>query len=197
MEKRLIAVCVSLVLASCDDDEQNAVLQGGGPGSSAQNDVVASGEGFCDPQGGSQALGASSWSSGVTPAKIDTDGNPLMEGHDGTWQANTSGHVNGKAVDSSKYAYVVMSKEQMKMSGVSIGDWATVTNTGNGKIAFARLEDRGPDEGTGEISQAAATAVGIQYIDNSSTVGDPSVVVQVYAGTASIEGNCVPQLTSS
>jgi hypothetical protein len=31
----------------------------------------------------------------------------------------------------------------------------------------------------------------LQYMDNSSTVGDPSVVVQAYAGTASIEGNCV------
>jgi hypothetical protein len=110
MDKRLIAVCASLVLASCDNDEQNAALQGGGPGSSDQNDVVALGEGFCDPQGGSQALGASSWSSDVTTAKIDTDGNPLMRGHDATWQADTSGHVSAKAVDSSKYAYVVMSK---------------------------------------------------------------------------------------
>ena len=187
-----------LALSSCDDDEQqNAASQGGGPGSAAQNDVVAGAAGFCEPQGGTQALGAASWSSGVTTAKIDTDGNPLMQGHDKTWQVDTSGRVNGKAVDSSKYAYVVMSKEQMKMSGVSLGDWATVTNTGTGKTGFARVEDRGPYGGTGEISQAAATAVGIQYMGNSSTVGDPSVVVQTYAGTESIEGNCVPQLTSS
>ena len=71
-----------LALVACDDDEQNAALQGGGQGgSSAVNDIVA-GDGFCSPQDGAQALGQASFDSGVTTAKIDTDGNPLMQGHD-------------------------------------------------------------------------------------------------------------------
>src|SRR5208337_1979862 len=90
-----------LVLASCDDDDHTAQLLGGGPGSSDPNNIAA-GDGFCGPQGGSQALGPASFDSGVTTAKIDTDGNPLMQGHDATWNANTSGQVNGQAVNSAR-----------------------------------------------------------------------------------------------
>src|SRR6516165_11554620 len=106
MSLKTILLCAGvLALSSCDDDEQqNAALQGGGPGSAAQNDVVAGAAGFCEPQGGTQALGAASWSSGVTTAKIDTDGNPLMQGHDLDWQAGTKGHVNGQPVNSAQYA---------------------------------------------------------------------------------------------
>ena len=190
-----IAILLILALASCDDDER-ADLQGGGPGASDPNNIVA-GDGFCGPQGGSLALGQASWSSGVTTAKIDTDGNPAEQGLDPKWQADTTGHVNGQAVNSAQYAYVVMSQRQMDTSGVSMGDWATVTNAATGQTTFARVEDRGPDGDTGEISQAAATGVGIEYLPNSFTVGDPSVVVNAYAGTASIEGDCPSQLTET
>ena len=194
MERSLkIALCLSfLALASCDD-EGDVSLQGGGPGSSNPNNIVA-GDGFCSPQGGSQALGQASFDSGVKTAKIDTDGNPLMEGHDATWQPDTSGHVNGQPVNSAQYAYVVMSKRQMLLDGVSLGDWATVTNTATGQSTFARVEDQGPEGGTGEISQAAATAIGIQYASNSFTIGDPSVDVVAYGGTASIQGDCAQQV---
>jgi hypothetical protein len=190
-----IAILLILALASCDDDER-ADLQGGGPGSSDPNNIVA-GDGFCGPQGGSSALGQASWSSGVTTAKIDTDGNPAEQELDAKWQADTTGHVNGQAVNSAQYAYVVMSQRQMDTSGVSMGDWATVTNAATGQTTFARVEDRGPDGGSGEISQAAATGVGIEYLPNSFTVGDPSVAVNAYAGTASIEGDCPSQLTGT
>jgi len=189
------SVLMTIILTSCDDDENNVNLLGGGPGSSDPTSVVA-GDGFCGPQGGSQALGQASFDSGVTTAKIDTDGNSLMQGHDETWQPGTSGHVNGQPVHSAQYAYVVMSRDQMNASGVSFGDWASVTNQGSGKTVYARVEDRGPPGGTGEISQAAATAVGIQYLDNSATVGDPSVIVQAYADTAAIEGDCTAMASS-
>jgi len=185
--KIVIAFSV-LALPACDDKEY-ADLLGGGQGSSDLNNVIA-GDGFCGPQGGREALGSASFNSGVTTAKIDTDGNPLMEGHDATWQADTSGHVNGQAVNSVQYAYVVMSISQIDARGVALGDWATVTNAASGKTVFARVEDKGPPGGTGEISQAAASAVGIQYLPSSATVGDPSVIVEAYAGTSSIQGDC-------
>jgi hypothetical protein len=192
-----IVFCLSvLILASCDDDNHAALLLGGGPGSSDPNNIVA-GDGFCGPEGGSQALGQPSFDSGLTTAEIDTDGNPLMEGHDKTWNANTSGQVNGHAVNSAQYAYVVMSIQQMNASGVSLGDWAKVTNPSTGLSTYARVEDKGPAGGTGEISQAAASAVGIQYLSNSDTVGDPSVDVQAYAGTSSIQGDCNTNVASN
>jgi hypothetical protein len=83
-----------------------------------------------------------------------------------------------------------MSKRQMLLDGVSLGDWATVTNTATGAQTFARVEDRGPDGGIGEISQLAATNVRIQYASNGFTIENPSVDVVAYGGAASIQGDC-------
>jgi hypothetical protein len=128
----------------------------------------------------------------------------LMEGNDATWNADTSGRVNGQPVNSAQYAYVVMSRDQMNASGVSLGDWASVTNPATGQSVYARVEDKGPPGGTGEISQAAASAVGIQQVvvqtkEGPSTVpvGNPSVVVQAFAGTSSIQGDCAQLATNS
>jgi hypothetical protein len=186
-----ISLCGLLTLAAgCDDEENSAQLQGGGPGSSNPVDVTATGNGFCDPTGGAAALGTPAFNSGTVTAKIDTDGNPAMQATDATWQAGTSGSVNGQAVNSAQYNFVVMSPRQMQSSGVSLGDWAEVVNPGNGKATFARVEDKGPDGGLGEISQATATAVGIQYTASSATVGDPNVIVTAYAQSASVASDC-------
>ena len=77
----------------------------------------------------------------------------------------------------------------MAASGAQIGDWAQVTNNATGQTVWARVEDVGPPGGTGEISEACATAVGIQFQQNSWTIGNPSVTVQVYSGTKSIPGS--------
>src|SRR6516162_578864 len=108
MNKRLITiVSLSALLASCEDDSQRSE-QGGGPGSADLNNIIA-GDGFCSPTGGGSTLGDPSYTSSST-VKIDTDGNPAMQGHDADWQAHTSGKVNGQDVNSAQYAYVVMSK---------------------------------------------------------------------------------------
>jgi hypothetical protein len=195
MNKRLITiVSLSVLLAACEDDSQRSE-QGGGPGSADPNNIIA-GDGFCSPTGGASALGDPSYTSSST-AKIDTDGNPAMQGKDSDWRPDTSGQVNGHSVNSAQYAYVVMSKDQMAASGVSLGDWALVTNNATGQSSWARVEDVGPGGGTGEISQAAATGVGIQYQDNGFTVGDPPVTVNAYAGTAAIQGDCPTNIASS
>jgi hypothetical protein len=195
MNKRLITiVSLSVFLAACEDDSQRST-EGGGPGSADPNNIIA-GDGFCSPTGGASALGDPSYTSSST-AKIDTDGNPAMQGKDSDWRPDTSGQVNGHSVNSAQYAYVVMSKDQMAASGVSLGDWALVTNNATGQSSWARVEDVGPGGGTGEISQAAATGVGIQYQDNGFTVGDPPVTVNAYAGTAAIQGDCPTNIASS
>jgi hypothetical protein len=117
-----------------------------------------------------------------------------MQGHDLDWQAGTKGHVNGQPVNSAQYAFVVMSPSQMAADHVQLGDWATVTNTATGQETYARVEDVGPEGGSGEISQAAASAVGIQYQSNSFTIGNPTVDVVAYGGTASIQGDCPPHV---
>ena len=143
--------------------------------------------GFGSPQDVSQFDAASFTASSI--AKIDTDGDPSAQGYDPNWNPQTSGHIDGQPVNSAEYAYVVMSQTQMAASGAQIGDWAQVTNNATGQTVWARVEDVGPPGGTGEISEACATAVGIQFQKNSWTVGNPSVTVQVFSGTKSIPGN--------
>ena len=111
-------------------------------------------------------------------AKIDTDGDPAEQGNDATWQARTSG-----GYDSAQTPFVVVTKAQVLNDGVSMGDWALITNNSTGQQTYARVGDVGPAGGSGEISEAAATAVGIQYTKSSATVGNPSVTVQIYPGT--------------
>jgi hypothetical protein len=178
------------VPASCDDENDTSAQAGATPGSTPVDVTVTAGQGFCAPAGGAAALGTPAFSSGPVTAKIDTDGNPLMASTDATWQAGTSGSVNGQPVNSPQYSYVVMSSRQMRQSGVVLGDWAQVTNPATGQATFARVEDRGPDQGLGEISQAAASSVGIQYLPSSATVGDPTVVVTAYAQSANIAADC-------
>ena len=79
-----------------------------------------------------------------------------------------------------------------------------MTNNFTGQTVYARVEDIGPEGGTGEISQAAASSVGIQQAvvqtkdgPSTVTVGSPSVTVDVYAGTAGIQGDCSSQVVSS
>jgi hypothetical protein len=145
------------------------------------------GAGFGSPQDVSQ-FGTAAFSASSI-AKIDTDGDPSEQGFDPNWNAQTSGHIDGQPVNSAEYAYVVMSQAQMASSGAQIGDWAQVTNNATGQTVWARVEDVGPPGGTGEISEACATAVGIQFQQNSWTIGNPSVTVQVYSGTKSIPGS--------
>jgi hypothetical protein len=189
----LTAVIGSLVLAfamaGCDDEE-NPQPTGGGPGySTPASNVLASGEGFCDPVGGESALGQADYASTST-AKIDTDGDPNAQGRDPDWQPHTSGQVNGGDVNSARYNYVVMSRQQMQSSGVGLGDWAQVTNEENGASTWAKVMDIGPPGGEGEVSEAAANSVGIQFQPSSATLGNPSVTVKAYAQTAGIQSDC-------
>jgi len=189
--------------SGCDDpaEQGTGLSSSGGPSQSDYDQgaeiahVVSGGQavtnataapGFGSPQDPTQFGNASFLSSST--AKIDTDGDPAERGYDPDWNAQTSGQINGQPVNSAEYAYVVMSPEQMAASGVQIGDWAQVTNSTTGQTVWARVEDVGPAGGTGEISEAAATAVGIPFQKNSCTIGNPGVTVRVFAGTRSIGG---------
>ena len=66
-----------------------------------------------------------------------------------------------------------------------MGDWAMITNNATGQTTWARVGDSGNTGEYGEISEAAASAVGIQY-NSSGTVGNPSVTVRIYPGTKNL-----------
>jgi hypothetical protein len=129
------------------------------------------------PQGGIGALGSPAIVTSST-AKIDTDGDPAEQAYDATWQSQTTG-----GYDSAQMPFVVVTRAQALNDGAAMGDWALVTNNATGQQTWARVGDIGPAGGSGEISEAAASAVGISYSKSSATVGNPSVTVQIYPGT--------------
>jgi len=130
------------------------------------------------PVGGNSALGDPAIVTSST-AKIDADADPTKAEYEPlTWQAETYSGYN-----SAQTPFVVVTEAQMLNDGVSMGDWALVTNNGTGQQAWARVGDLGPAGGSGEISEAAATAVGIRFLNSTATVRNPSVTVQIYPGT--------------
>jgi hypothetical protein len=134
------------------------------------------------PVGGIAALGDLAIVTSST-AKIDADADPTKAEYEPkTWQSETYSGYN-----SAQTPFVVVTEAQMENEGVSMGDWALVTNNGTGQQAWARVGDLGPAGGSGEISEAAATAVGIRFLNSTATIGNPSVTVQIYPGTRKIQ----------
>jgi hypothetical protein len=131
------------------------------------------------PQGGVASLGSNVISNSDT-ANIDSDGDPTAQSWDKTWQAQTSGGYNAGTTP-----FVVATPQQQSQQGVQMGDWATVTNNATGQTTWARVGDSGNTNEYGEISEAAATAVGISYTARG-TVGNPSVTVHIYPGSKNI-----------
>jgi hypothetical protein len=188
MVKSVLLLASLLILAGCDDDEENSITQfldGGGPGSSDPNAVQPEKSSGCPP---AVSLGDASWSSGgPVTAAIDTDGDPNFKNTDATWQAQTTSGVN-----SAQVPFIVMSQQQLNASGVSVGDWARISNPANGKSSWAIVGDKGPQSAVngGEISEKAAQNVGIAFQSNSSTIGNPQVVVQSWANTSGVQADC-------
>jgi hypothetical protein len=131
------------------------------------------------PQGGIDSLGNNVISHSET-ANIDSDGDPTAQSWDATWQAQTSGGYNAATTP-----FVVATPQEQSQQGVQMGDWASVTNNATGQTTWARVGDSGNSNEYGEISEAAATAVGISYTAQG-TVGNPSVTVHIYPGTKNI-----------
>ena len=71
------------------------------------------------------------------------------------------------------------------MRGVSLNDWAQVTNLTNKRTIWARVGDfAGTFNPEGEISEAAAAQLGIQFYASSDTVSDDHIAIVYYLGSA-------------
>jgi hypothetical protein len=111
-------------------------------------------------------------------AAIDTDGDPNENGLDIHWGPDTSAHVN--AAVTPFVAYTVADQ----MRGVSLNDWAQVTNLTNNRTIWARVGDSASIHPEGEISEAAAAQLGIQFYASSDTVSDDHIAIVYYLGSA-------------
>jgi peptidoglycan hydrolase-like protein with peptidoglycan-binding domain len=104
-------------------------------------------------------------------ADYDSDGSATYT-DSGTHSDDTSMHfrVNGKlkAVDGESVPYVVLPPEIVAKTGAKLGDLVQVTF--HGKSTFAIYADGGPKGKAGELSGAAARAVGITDDGNRKAI---------------------------
>jgi hypothetical protein len=124
-------------------------------------------------------------------AHIDTDGGTRYA--DPTQQNTTSSGNN-----SDTYSGIVLTK-QMQAQGLKQGDYAEVTNNQTGQTIYARVYDANFDDDKGishgdqaEISDYAASQLGIQLTGNANTVGTNPVTIRAYAGTSGLAEDCNP-----
>lgn len=97
----------------------------------------------------------------LADADIDCDGgsNPF---HDPYWQADTTLHYQGKPIDAERVPYMVVPPVVVKRTrGRVLGCQGKATNTLNGRTVMLVVADVGPMRKVGELSPAAAKALGI------------------------------------
>ena len=88
---KIIAIVFGIVtLTSCDDDEHTPCCWGAVLVRRIQT-ISWQGTASVVRKAAARPSDQASFDSGVTTAKIDTDGNPLMQGNDPDWQAEPRG----------------------------------------------------------------------------------------------------------
>lgn len=141
----------------------------------------------CQPQGGWGSLGNPTYTFS-NDAHIDTDGGTQY--NDQTGSGQTSSGQN-----SDTYPGVVLTRT-MYDEGIRMGDLVQVTNNQTGQAITARIYDSNFDSQNtayrdqAEISDYAASELGIQMQSNGNTIGTNPVTIQAYAGTANDQLNC-------
>lgn len=99
---------------------------------------------------------------------VDTDGSGPSHG-DPDYQPDTSLHLDGKPLNADVDKYIVVPPAIIHgVKGVVMGCKASVVNLRNGKATAAVVADQGPGLKIGELSCAAAIALGL---DPSPTKG--------------------------
>lgn len=92
---------------------------------------------------------------------VDTDGSGPLHG-DPCAQADTSLHMNGKALNADVDKYIVVPPAIINgVKGIVLGCQAYVTNLSNGRTSETVVGDIGPHKKLGEASVALAKALGL------------------------------------
>lgn len=111
-------------------------------------------------------------------AAVDTDGSGPLHG-DPDAQADTSLHLNGKALNADVDRYIVVPPAIIHgVKGIVLGCQAFCSNLRNGRKTEAVVGDIGPHKKLGEMSVACAAALGI---DPSPTRGGEDAHVIHYS----------------
>lgn len=128
---------------------------------------------------------------------VDTDGSGPLHG-DPDAQADTSLHLDGKALNADVDKYIVVPPVIIQaVAPIVLGSLAAVVNLRNGKNSLAVVGDIGPSHKIGEGSRALAIALGID--PSPTTGGEDRHVIQVtiFPGKAAMVDGKQYQLQAS
>lgn len=119
-------------------------------------------------------------------AAVDTDGSGPLHG-DPDAQADTSLHLNGKALNADEDIYIVAPPAIINgIPGIILGCQAMVTNTRNGFTTPAVVGDVGPNRKIGEVSVACARALGINPSPTKGGEDEHVIEYTIYPGQAAV-----------
>lgn len=125
----------------------------------------------------------------VADADIDCDGgsNPFR---DPCWQPDTTLHHGGKAIDAEAVPFIVVPPVIVKKTlGAVMGCRARATNTLTGACVDCVVADIGPTRKIGELSPAAAKAIGINANPVSGGEESRIILYELWPGTpATVRG---------
>lgn len=130
-------------------------------------------------------------------ARVDTDGSGPLHG-DPDAQADTSLHRDGKPLNADVDKYIVTPPAIIAgVKDIVLGCQAIIVNTRNGRSAYAVVGDIGPHRKIGEISVAAAKALGIN--PSPTRGGEDAHVVEytLWPGVAAVVDGVQYALKSS
>lgn len=119
-------------------------------------------------------------------ADIDCDGgkNPHK---DPCWQPETTLQLNGKSIDADVVPFIVVPPVIVKsVNPIVLGCQAQVTNGRNGKSVLCVVADLGPKKKLGELSPAAARAIGIDPNPNTGGEESATVFYELWPGTPAL-----------
>lgn len=116
---------------------------------------------------------------------IDCDGSGGNPDHDPYFQADTSLHYHGKALNAYEVPYVVVPPVvAQRTKGIVLGARALVTHLETGKQAVAVVGDIGPSNKVGEGSPALAKLLGLDPNPNHGGTERPVIAYEIFPGVA-------------
>jgi hypothetical protein len=121
---------------------------------------------------------------------IDADGSGGNPWHDKYFQADTSLHYKGKALDSSKVPYIVVPPVVISATtGIVLGSHCVVFNFNNSMWTQAVVGDLGPSLKVGEGSMALAKLLGIDPNPNTGGEDTQTINYRIFVGIpATVQG---------
>jgi hypothetical protein len=131
-------------------------------------------------------------------AAIDCDGSGGNPHHDPCFQSDTSLHHNGKALNAEQVPYIAVPPVIIqKTRGVVLGSRVLLTNTRNHKKTEAVVADIGPRRKLGELSPAAAEALGLDGNPNHGGTDAHIIQYRIFPGIPAVVNGVKYDLKSS